>query len=115
MGLFSRKKSTNGEVIAVSPSCHLDDVVPIGEIVARRRVRVVGEVVRMKTRPAQGVASLAVRIEDETGAATVVFTGRRSIGGVSLGRLLLVEGVAMNRGDTPEFTNPEYTLLPREA
>jgi hypothetical protein len=42
-----------------------------------------------------------------------VWTGRRAIGGVALGRRLVVEGVAIRRGAQLEFMNPEYTLLTR--
>ena len=44
---------------------------------------------------------------------TAVWTGRREIGGVTLGRKIAIEGVPVMHGDHLEFTNPHYTLLPR--
>lgn len=105
MGLFSRSR---GAVhIAATPGG-----VPIAEVVPRRPVVVVGQVTRMRARPASGEPSLVVTVTDATGALTVVWTGRRSIGGVSLGRRLAVEGVPRLVGHGLEMTNPAYTLLP---
>jgi hypothetical protein len=87
-------------------------IVPIAHAQARRRVRVQGQVVRMTTRPVQGLPSLAILVSDDTGTVSVVFAGRREIGGISLGRRLVVEGVAVDVAGTLEFTNPAYTLLP---
>lgn len=86
--------------------------VAIAEAAPRRRVVVEGTVTRMRARPAHGVPSLAVTVTDDSGSVTAVWTGRRSIGGVTLGRRLLVEGVGTLVGDRLEFTNPAYTLLP---
>ncbi len=88
------------------------DRVAIADAPARRRVVVEGQVVRMRARPTSGQPSLAVTISDDTGSITAVWTGRRAIGGVTLGRRLRVEGVAARAGDLLEFTNPAYTLLP---
>jgi hypothetical protein len=67
---------------------------------------------RMRARPTTGIPALAVTVSDDTGSVIVVWTGRRSLGGLALGRRVQIEGVAMRRGDTLEFTNPAYTLLP---
>ena len=66
----------------------------------------------MRARPTSGQPSLAVTITDPTGTVTAVWTGRRAIGGITLGRRLQVEGVATLVGTQLEFTNPVYTLLP---
>jgi hypothetical protein len=66
----------------------------------------------MRARPTSGQPSLAVTISDATGSVTAVWTGRRAIGGITLGRNLRIEGVARRIGTQLEFTNPEYTLLP---
>lgn len=87
-------------------------IVSIAEAPARRSVRVRGEVRRMRTRPINGRPSLSVSIGDDTATATIVFTGRRELGGITLGRRLVVEGVGVRVGDHLEFTNPRYTLLP---
>jgi hypothetical protein len=51
-----------------------------------------------------------VSIADNTGSVTAVWTGRRSIGGISLGRTIVIEGVAVQHGDHLEFNNPMYEL-----
>ena len=65
----------------------------------------------MKTKPARGIPSLCVRITDETGTVVAVWTGRRSIGGIALGRRVLLEGVASDSPDGLTFMNPSYELL----
>lgn len=87
--------------------------IPISEMQARQFVCVCGKVTRMTARPTSGQPALAVMISDDTGTATAVWTGRRSIGGITLGRRIAIKGVAGTRGAKLEFTNPSYTLLPR--
>jgi len=84
---------------------------PIAEAVARRPVRVVGSVVRMRARPTSGQPSLAVTVSDDTGSVVAVWTGRRAIGGITLGRRVVLDGVPRTVGDRLEFVNPAYTLL----
>lgn len=87
------------------------DIVAMADAPARRRVTVEGTVSRMRTVPSRGLPSLAVTVADGSGAVTAVWTGRRALGGVTLGRRLRLTGVAVSRGGHLEFTNPEYTLL----
>lgn len=83
----------------------------IAEATARQTVRVAGQVTHMRMRPTSGLPALAVTIADGSGTAVAVFTGRRSIGGIGLGRRLAIEGVPVRRGALLEFTNPAYVLL----
>ena len=87
--------------------------IPMCDAVPRERVCVKGKVVRMTARPTSGQPALAVSISDETATVTAVWTGRREIGGITLGRKIAISGVPVLRGDHLEFTNPDYTLLPR--
>ena len=87
--------------------------IPICDSQPREKVCVCGKVIRMTARPTSGQPALAISIADETGTVTAVWTGRREIGGVTLGRKIAIEGVPVLRGDHLEFTNPHYTLLPR--
>lgn len=107
MGLLRRRAVASPE-----PDDPYGPTVAIGEAEARTPVRVVGQVSRMRARPTTGVPALAVTISDDTGSIVAVWTGRREIGGVTLGRRLLIEGVALRRAGHLEFTNPAYTLLP---
>jgi RecG-like helicase len=86
---------------------------PIVEAQPRQRVCVVGKVTRMTARPTSGQPALAVNISDDTGTVIAVWTGRREIGGVTLGRRLAITGVPVKHGERLEFTNPNYTLLAR--
>jgi len=88
------------------------DIVALVDAPTRVRIRVRGQIVRMRARPAQGLPTLVVVIADDTGRATVHWTGRRAIGGVTLGRNLIIDGVATRSAEGLTFTNPRYTLLP---
>lgn len=87
------------------------DVTHLSDVEPRCHVRVAGEVTRIRTRPATGVPVLEVRISDGGSNATVEWNGRQTIGGVTLGRRILIEGVARRDGRRLIFANPEYTLL----
>ncbi len=87
--------------------------VAIAGLPRRQFVCVVGKVTRMKARPTSGQPALVVTVADETGTVTAVWTGRRAIGGITLGRRIAINGIAIARGTHLEFTNPRYTLLPR--
>lgn len=87
--------------------------VSIADMQARQYVCVSGKVTRMTARPTSGQPALAVMVSDDTGTVTAVWTGRRSIGGITLGRRIAIKGIAVARGTKLEFTNPSYTLLPR--
>jgi hypothetical protein len=105
-----RRKQRDDQAIA---SIELPVCTPICDTEPRQHVRVSGKVTRMTARPTSGQPALAISISDETGTVTAVWTGRREIGGVTLGRKIAIEGVPVMRGDHLEFTNPGYTLLPR--
>ena len=109
MSLLRRKQRDDQSTASIA----LPECTPISDTEPRRRVRVGGKVVRMTARPTSGQPALAISISDETGTVTAVWTGRREIGGVTLGRKIAIEGVAVKHGDHLEFTNPGYTLLPK--
>ena len=88
-----------------------DDTVTIARISPRSRVRIRGQVVQMRQRPASGLPSLVITISDGTGRAVAVWSGRRALGGVTLGRSLVIEGIPVATADGPVFHNPTYTLL----
>jgi hypothetical protein len=85
---------------------------PIAEVVERRPARFGGEV-RSQHRSAPGSRpSLRVRVDDGTGSAVAVFTGRSRIFGIDAGRAILFEGVARHDRGQLVVYNPAYTLLP---
>lgn len=105
-GLFRRKAAQANHHDSAA-----DDIIPIAQVQTREIVRVCGHVTRIRQRPAQGLPSLVVTLSDDSGRATAVWSGRRSIGGIGLGRTLVIEGIAVQTPDGPTFMNPSYTLL----
>jgi hypothetical protein len=105
MSVFRRRKGEASVVDEVTyPS--------IASLSPRVKTSVRGRVVRIVKQPAQGLPTLLVRIEDESGYATAVWSGRRSIGGLDLGHKVVIEGVPMASPTGLRFLNPAYTLLP---
>lgn len=84
--------------------------VPLAALPLRTPVMACGKVSRMKTRPALGMPALVVTLRDDSGFVTAIWTGRRAIGGIELGRTLCLEGVATASRDGVVFMNPAYTL-----
>ena len=78
----------------------------IGSMAARTPVRVGGEVQRLRVVPRAGSPSIEAMLSDGTGEVVVVFTGRRSIGGLNPGRGVLVEGVAHARARASRDRQP---------
>jgi hypothetical protein len=72
----------------------------------RQPVRIAGVVRRMTVLPMEGKEALQALVSDGTGEVTIVFMGRRGIGGLSLGKRVVVEGVlGEHRGDV-RLVNP---------
>lgn len=105
MSVFRRRKGDSPDVEEISYPA-------ISSLVPRVNTAIRGRVVRIVRQPAQGLPTLLVRIEDESGFATAVWSGRRSIGGLDLGRKVVIEGVPMASASGLRFFNPAYTLLP---
>ena len=85
---------------------------PLGELEARDRTKVCGEVKRMTIKPRSGIPSTEIVINDGTGDATVIFSGRRHVAGIEHGHCIIVEGVAFADANRLVFLNPAYSLLP---
>jgi len=85
---------------------------PLGELEARDRTKVCGEVKRMTIKPRSGIPSTAIVINDGTGDATVIFSGRRHVAGIEHGHCIVIEGVAFADANRLVFLNPKYSLLP---
>jgi hypothetical protein len=67
--------------------------VRIEEAASRSKVKLAGVVRRITVRPLEGDESLEAVLYDGTGEVTVVWMGRRSIHGLTLGTRLIVEGL----------------------
>ena len=103
--MFRRKKSPDAVQV------HSLDCAPIAMAPRRERATIKGKVVRMQSRPAQGLPTMVISIVDDTGTAVATWTGRRAIGGVTLGRTIALTGVGADVNGVLTFVNPEYTLL----
>jgi hypothetical protein len=103
MGLF-RKKS---EEISQKPQV---SGVSMASVPRRVPVIVCGKVTRLRTRPAHGIPTCVITLRDDTGFVTALWTGRREIGGITLGRSMCLEGVCTDGPDGATFMNPSYTL-----
>jgi len=77
----------------------------------RSRTKLAGEIKRMRIKPRSGVPAVELVINDGTGEATVIFSGRRSIPGVDHGKCIMVDGVPHQDGTRTIMLNPAYTLL----
>jgi RecG-like helicase len=83
----------------------------VGDASARERVRLAGVVTRITVLPTEGNESLEAILFDGTGEVTVVFMGRRTIPGLSLGTKLAVEGVLGEKLGRLRLVNPRFELL----
>jgi hypothetical protein len=85
--------------------------IPIADAPTRARIRIAGEVARLRVVPRAGSPSLEVTVDDGTGRALVIFTGRKRIAGIDPGRALVLEGTARDEHNRLVLMNPGYTLL----
>lgn len=124
MALFSRAtKQAEAQHVADTAAAFvelgelaLDGVIPIEQVAWRQQVKVAGRVKAMRIQPwAEKVVSLELTLADSTGGVTVVFMGRRHLGGVHLGTHLVVDGMASEHHGLLTIVNPAYQLLPLEV
>lgn len=80
----------------------------IAEAPSRKPARVAGVVKRITIRPMDGAESLEAVVTDGTGEITVLWTGRRSIPGLSLGTRVTVEGMIGERSGGRRMVNPRF-------
>ncbi len=77
----------------------------------RNRATIAGRVKSVRVQPWSGTPSLECTLADETGSITVVFFGRRSVGGVRTGTVMSVTGVAGSHHGMKAILNPAYTII----
>jgi hypothetical protein len=83
--------------------------VRITEAASRERVRLAGVVKRITVHPEQGLEALEALLTDGTGELSVVWMGRRTIPGLTLGTHLVVEGVVSEqRTGIRRLVNPAF-------
>jgi RecG-like helicase len=84
------------------------DSVRITEAPLRKPVRLAGVVRRITIRPMDGSEALEAVLSDGTGEIRAVWTGRRSIPGLSLGTRLVMEGVVAEHRTGRRMVNPTF-------
>lgn len=122
MGLFTKRKSIDqleqerhADEIHQLADLAFQGIIPIAETKWRDRVKVVGHVKAMRVQPwAEQVDGLELTLTDSTGGITLVFFGRRRIGGIHLGSKLMAEGTTSEHHGLLTILNPQYLLLPNE-
>jgi len=87
------------------------DRTKIAEIVPRQRSTVAGRVRAIRIQPWGGNPAMECSLADETGSITIVFFGRQEIGGIRLGTIMSVKGVASDHHGLRAILNPEYDLI----
>jgi RecG-like helicase len=124
MGLFSRAAKIDEARLAAETAAAfaqlgrlaLEGVTPIGDVEWRARVKVAGRVKALRIQPwSEKIQSLELTLVDGTGGLTVVFLGRRQIGGIKLGARIVVEGTVAETRNQLALLNPAYQLLPHEV
>jgi RecG-like helicase len=80
----------------------------IADAPIRSRAKIAGVVRRITVRPVEGYESLEALISDGTGEVEVVWMGRRSIPGLSLGTHVVVDGVLGEQRGQVRMVNPTF-------
>jgi hypothetical protein len=89
-------------------ACNVPGTTPIVEAESRQRAKIAGVVKRITVRPAEGHESLEALLTDGTGEMTVVWMGRRTIPGLTLGTRVVVEGVVADKRQGRRMVNPSF-------
>lgn len=87
------------------------ETTPIADAPTRNHVVIVGEVQSLQVVPRAGSPSLEVTVDDGSGRAVAVFTGRKRLGGVDCGRRVIIEGVGRKERGRMVMFNPAYTIV----
>jgi hypothetical protein len=82
--------------------------VRIGSCPGRTHVKLAGVVKRITVTPIQGSESLEAVIFDGTGEVSVVWMGRRTIPGLTLGTHVVVQGVVAEDRSGRKMVNPTF-------
>lgn len=87
------------------------ETVPIAGIAYRDAVTIAGRVRSLRVAPQHDAALLELVLDDGTAAVSVVFLGRRRIGGIDVGRRMVVSGTVGVHQNRLAILNPSYELL----
>ncbi|MGE5460957.1 MAG: OB-fold nucleic acid binding domain-containing protein [Solirubrobacterales bacterium] len=82
--------------------------VPIAGAPTRTPVKLAGVVKRITVHPEHGLEALEALLTDGTGEMSVMWMGRRSIGGLTLGTRVVVQGVVGEQRQGRRMVNPSF-------
>jgi RecG-like helicase len=82
--------------------------VPIAEAPTRTPVTLAGVVKRITVHPEHGLEALEALLTDGTAEMSVLWMGRRSIPGLTLGTRVVVEGVIGEQKQGRRMVNPRF-------
>lgn len=82
--------------------------VPIAETPTRTPVKLAGVVKRITVHPEHGLEALEALLTDGTGEMSVLWMGRRSIAGLTLGTRVIVQGVVGEQRQGRRMVNPSF-------
>jgi hypothetical protein len=88
-------------------------LVAINDAPDRERVVVQGTLKTVTLRPRGGVPALEAELYDGSGSISVIWLGRRRIGGITPGRAIRVEGRIGVQDQQRVMYNPRYSLRAR--
>jgi hypothetical protein len=88
---------------------------PVAQCTKGEPVRVAGTLRAVTLRPLAGVPTLEAELYDGTGSITLIWLGRRRIGGIECGRSLVARGRLTIHDGRPTLYNAEYELRPSVA
>ena len=106
---LARLNESDEERLAEEIRCWADSIpgsVRITDAPKREPVKIAGVIRRMTVLPMEGAEAVEALISDGTGEVTATFMGRRGIGGLSLGRHVVVEGVLSEQHGELRMVNP---------
>ena len=83
----------------------------LDQLPLRVPVRFAGEVTSLRIVPRAGAPAVEITVKDGHGVAVAVFLGRGRVHGLTPGRRLILEGVAIAEGNENVVYNPTYELL----
>lgn len=111
---FGKKLNADNQEIDSERLCeHFKDhgFTALGNLQCRTRTKIGGEIKRMRIKPRSGIPAVEIVINDGTGEATVIFSGRRNIPGIEHGKCIMIDGVPHRDGERTVILNPAYSLL----
>jgi hypothetical protein len=85
---------------------------PVAQCCKGEPVRVAGTLRAVTLRPLAGVPTLEAELYDGTGSVTLVWLGRRRIGGIECGRSIVARGRLTMQDGRPTLYNAAYELRP---